>query len=46
MMGRTFEHGLRPRGIGLGLIPSRLEADNAILQRRIIQINHAASIAS
>jgi hypothetical protein len=40
MMGRAFEHGLRPLGIGLGLIPSRVEADNAILQRRIVQIGH------
>ena len=40
LMGSAFEHGLRPQGIGLSLIPSHLEADNTVLQRRIVQIGH------
>jgi len=41
LLARTFQHGLRAFGICLGLIPNGLEAANAFLQRRVVQIGDA-----
>jgi len=38
----AFEEGGRPLGLGLCLIADRFEAGEAILERRVVQIGHAA----
>ena len=40
-MAGTFEQRLRPVGIGPGLIAENLEASDALLERRVVQISHA-----
>lgn len=40
LLRRTVKHGLRPLGIGLGLVTDRAQALDAVFQRRIVQIGH------
>lgn len=41
LMRRTVEHGLRPLGIGLGLVTDRAQALDAVFQRRVVEIGDA-----
>ncbi|MGE4340217.1 MAG: hypothetical protein AB7E55_30330 [Pigmentiphaga sp.] len=39
-LARVLEHGLRPVGVGLGLIADGLEAVDTIFQSRVVQIGN------
>jgi len=41
LLSCILEHGLRPVGVGLGLIADGFEAVDAVFQRRVVQIGHA-----
>ena len=41
LLARAFRHRLGAVGVGLGLIADRLQAGDALLQRRVVQVGDA-----